>query len=508
MPSTSPTLGGPRTAPAPPRQTRPRTRLLALAGCLLALVAIGVAVWQLATSPAETPVTPFKTFHSEPSLDPDGLTVAVAAHDTAPGFVFLAVKRGPGQDGPMITDNRGRVVWFHPVPDGDTATAFKVQQYRGRPVLTWWQGHTRLGHGNGEYIVMNTEYRVIARVRSVDAPLPDHHDFQLLPDGNALMTLYSEKPADLSAVGGPRDGTLIDSRFQEVNVATGRLVWQWRASKHVPVTEGMTAPKQDKPHDYFHINAINQERDGNFLISARNTHAVYEISRRTGSILWRLGGKRSGFKLGPGASFAFQHDVRRQPDGTITMFDNEATPAKADQSRGIQLRLNMSAMTATLVRQWRHPDRLLVGAEGNVQTLPNGDVFTSWGQQGHISELTRDGRLLFDLVVPHGSDSYQAFRSPWRGRPLTRPAVAAHRGADGRTTVWASWNGATNVRRWRVVAGDRRGHLKPIGRPVRRAGFETALTVQTHAPLVAVRAIGVGGRALKASRAIAPTGVR
>lgn len=497
----------PARLPAPQRPRRRGARALALALGAVGLLAAAVAAWELLTPPPDPEPPQVKSFHSRPGLDPDALTVAMpAASAVTPGFLFVAVKRGAGQDGPMIVDDRGRPVWFHPVGGDRTATAFQVQRYRGRPVLTWWEGNTHLGHGHGVYVVMDEHYRVIARVRSVAAELPDHHDFQLTPRGTALMTLYVERSADLSAVGGPRDGTIVESRIQEVDVASGRLVWEWRSADHVPVTEGVTAPKEGKPHDYFHVNSIEETPGGDLIVSARNTHAIYKLDRPSGRVLWRLGGRRSDFAMGPGTRFAFQHDARLQPDGTLTLFDNEATPAKAQESRGMRLRLDRRAGTATLVREWRHPEGLLAGAEGSLQALPNGNVLIGWGPQERVSEFSRDGRLLLDLALPAGSDSYQAFRFPWRGRPLSRPAVAAHRRRGGRTTVWASWNGATHVRRWRVLAGEGRGELKPIGRPVRRRGFETALRVRTGARLVAVRAIGRAGRPLRTSRAIRPTG--
>jgi len=505
MSTTEPSLHSPTPhAPAPRR--RRTAGIAAVAGVVVA-VAGGLAAWELLSQPADEGPPQVKSFHSRPDLDPDALTVATpAARSVAPGFVFLAVKRGPGQDGPMIVDDRGRPVWFHPVGGDKTATAFQVQRYRGRPVLTWWEGNTHLGHGHGHYVVMDEHYRVIARVRSVASELPDHHDFQLTPRGTALMTLYVERRADLTAVGGPRDGTIVESRIQEVDVASGRLLWQWRSADHLPVAEGMTGPKEGKPHDYFHVNSIEETPDGDLIVSARNMHAVYKLDRPSGRVVWKLGGKDSDFAMGPGTRFAFQHDARLQRDGTLTLFDNEATPAKAEESRAIQLRLDERTMRATLVREWRHPDRLLAGAEGNLQTLPNGDVFVSWGPQERVSELSRDGRLLLDLALPAGADSYQAFRFPWRGRPSNRPAVAAHRRRSGRTTVWASWNGATHVRRWRVLAGDERGELEPVGRPVRRSGFETTLRVRTDARFVAVRAIGRDGRPLRSSRAIRPSG--
>lgn len=501
--------GTPTLPPAPPPPARaPRRTRVGLGVVALALVAGGAVAWQLsepdATEPEPIPIAP-KQFHSRPHLDPDTLTaVTPAADGVARGSIFLAVKRGPGQDGPMIVDDRGRPIWFRPVGGDKTATAFQVQRYRGRPVLTWWEGNTHLGHGHGTYVVMDNHYRVIARVRSVASELPDHHDFQLTPRGTAYMTLYVERPADLTSVGGPADGTIVDSRIQEVDVATGRLLWEWRAADHFDVSEGETAPKEGKPHDFFHVNSIEETPGGDVIVSARNMHAIYEIDKQSGRVVWKLGGTDSDFAQTRRTRFAFQHDARLRPDGTLTLFDNEATPPKAPQSRLLQLRLDRRTRTARLVRVWKHPDRLLAGAEGNVQTLPNGNVIASFGPEERISEFSRDGRLLLDLALPAGADTYQAFRFPWRGRPLDKPAVAARRRGGRRTTVWASWNGSTLVRRWRVLAGPERGRLRPIGRPQRRTGFETALRVRTSARYVAVRAIGPDGRPLRSSRAIEP----
>src|SRR5204863_9360513 len=115
---------------------------------------------------------------------------------------------------------------------------------------------------------------------------------------------------------------------------------------HVALDESSEPPpkKRSQPDDYFHVNSIDVDTDGNLLVSARNTHAVYKLKRRTGAILWRLGGKRSDFAMGPGTRFAWQHDARRRPDGTVSLFDNEAAPQVRAQSRGLVLRLNMPRM--------------------------------------------------------------------------------------------------------------------------------------------------------------------
>ncbi|HEU4704026.1 MAG TPA: arylsulfotransferase family protein [Conexibacter sp.] len=496
-------------------QVRPRLWIAGAAALLLA--AGGLALWLLLRDGAESEepqptAADVLRFHSRPRLDPDRVRVAVPARrGTAPGYVFLAVKRGPGQDGPQIVDDEGRVVWFRPAPPRMAVTGFRVQRYRGEPVLTWWQGRTRLGHGMGEYVVLDRHYREIAVVRAGHGYMGDHHELQLTPRGTAYLSIYAPRSADLSSVGGPREGTIFESIVQEVDVGSGRVVWEWHSADHLPVSEGVTPPKEGKPHDYFHVNSVDEDARGRVLLSARNMHAIYAVSKRTGRVLWRLGGERSDFAMGPGARFAFQHDATWLPDRgaprfeTISLFDNQATPPRADQSRGLVLRLDLRARTARVVRQYRHPDKLLAGAEGNLQTLPNGNVFASWGPEEHVSEFGRGGRLLLDLVVPPGADSYQAFRFPWRGEPLDRPAIAARRRAgSGRVTAWASWNGATELRSWRLLAGEDPDALVPLGDPVPRGDFETTLRARSDAPYVAVAALDADGRQVGQSRPVEP----
>ena len=491
------------------RLVRARPWAVVAVATALLLAAGGVAVWLLTrggdVEPSPTAADVLR-FHSRPTLDPDRVLVTVPPRGRlAPGYVFLAVKRGPGQDGPQIVDDQGHVVWFRPAPPHNAVTGFRVQRYRGQPVLTWWQGRTRYGHGMGEYVILDRHYREIARVRAGHGYMGDHHELQLTPRGTAYMSVYALRRADLRSVGGRRDGTIFESIVQEVDVATGRVVWEWHSADHVPVSEGVTPPKETKPHDYFHVNSVDERSGGRLLLSARNMHAIYEIDKRTGRVLWRLGGRRSDFRMGPGARLHFQHDAVWLSPDTISLFDNEATPATAEESRGLVLRLDARRRTARVVRQYRHPEKLLSIAEGNLQTLPNGNVFIGWGPERHVSELARDGRLLFDLVVPPRADSYQAFRSPWHGAPLDRPALAARRrvGSD-RVTAWASWNGSTELRGWQLLAGDDPDALVPRGEPVPRRNFETMLSLGTDAKYVAVRALDARGDQIGQSRAVEP----
>ncbi len=266
----------------------------------------------------------------------------------------------------------------------------------------------------------------------------------------------------------------------------------------------MDPPKPNRKgglYDYFHVNSVAEDDDGDLLISARNTQAVYKIGRDDGQVVWRLGGKKSDFAMGRGTRFAWQHDARRRADGLLTLFDNGAAPKVEDHSRVLVLRLDTKGRRATLVQSFAHPARLLSGSQGNAQFLPNGHVFVGWGANPYFTEFDAQGRVLFDAHFNRSGDSYRAYRFAWTGLPTTRPAVVASVGIGDQVTLFASWNGATEVARWEVLAGDDREQLRPVYTAA-KTGFETAITVETDARYVGVRALGRRGGVLGASRVL------
>ena len=392
-------------------------------------------------------------------------------------------------------------MWYQPVK-GKSTLDFRVQQYRGEPVLTWWEGTvSSTGHGSGEGVIADTSYTPIARVQAGNGLSADLHELTLTPEGTALITIYSPHPADLSGVGGKTKGMLLDSLLQEIDIATGQVLFEWRASDHVALGESHAKPAAGVPFDFFHINSINLDADGNLLVSARNTWAVYKLNRRTGAVLWRLGGKKTDYAMGPGTVFAWQHDAHRQADGTITLFDDEDAPKEASQSRGLVLRLDDSAMTAELARQYRHPNPLLAGSQGNMDVLPDGDVFIGWGAEPYFSEFSAGGRLLYDAHFAGTSQSYRAYRIPWTGRPPDEPALAVGRGPSNALTAYASWNGATDVSAWRLLTGSTVDTLQP-GTSQTSAGFETAIPLRKAAAYVAVAALDPTGSTLGVSATV------
>jgi hypothetical protein len=325
----------------------------------------------------------------------------------------------------------------------------------------------------------------------------------ITPDDTALLTAYNPVSADLSALGGPRYGAVWEGIAQEVDIETKKVLFEWHSLEHVGIEESYVAPPQDPyfAYDYFHINSIDIDQDGNLIFSARNTWSVYKIDRATGEVMWRLGGKNSDFQMGEGTRTAFQHDARRHEGGTITIFDNGAHPQVHEESRAILVELDEQKMSATLVRAYSPPQKLISTSQGNAQLLPEGNVFVGWGSQPFISEFSYDGELVLNGRFPPDGESYRAFRFPWSGHPTDDPAVALERLSDEKVKLYASWNGATEVTSWEVLAGRRPGRLEPLG-SLPRDGFETAMLVQTSYSHFAVRARERSGRVLGISEPV------
>jgi hypothetical protein len=455
---------------------------------------------------ANPPAAPadYQSFDTLPGIQAPLLTVTAPDRDPAAGDIFLTNGPGAGPYAALIYTPQGRLVWTHQLTGGVTVENLSVQSYDGQRDLTFWQGRVPdLGFGLGEDIVMNSHYRTVATVRGGNGLEADLHDFQITPRGTAYITAYNPIRCDLSSAGGPRNGVIIDTAVQEIDMQTGLVRWEWHSLDHVDVNESETSPPTSTPWDWFHLNSIDPQPDGNVLISARSTWAAYEIQGGSGNILWRLGGLKSSFKMGPGTQTAWQHDGRVLPDGDVTLFDDGSDPPVHSQSRAVRIALDLKTHEAVLRSAYTHANPpLLAASQGNAQTLARGDTVVGWGGVPAISEYAPNGSLLFDAHLSFDLIFYRGFRFPWIGRPLSPPTAVADQNNTGEETIVAmSWNGATEVASWRVLAGSRPGSLRSQT-TIAVTGFESSTILPKRYAYAAVQALNAAGEVLGTSSTV------
>ncbi|HEY1458014.1 MAG TPA: arylsulfotransferase family protein [Solirubrobacteraceae bacterium] len=451
-------------------------------------------------------------YSSAPTLTPSTLTITTPAKPgAAPGDFFLAPYQGMGSPGPMIVDQHGQLVWFHPLPGGDTATNFQVQSYEGKPVLTWWQGKILgVGFGQGEDLIYNSSYRRVAEVKAGNGYHADLHEIRLTGQGTAWIDCFDPIHMNLSSVKGSSNGVLTDSVIQEIDIKTGLVMWEWHALGHIALSDSLNPVSHGSyPWDYVHINSISpggeggSSQSGDVLLSARNTWTLYDVNMRTGAFNWLLGdGRHSTFKLGPGVKFYWQHDAEFQPEGLISVFDNGSDPPKEKQSRGLLLDPNTASHKVTLVKQFSNPTKtLLAESQGNMLSLPGGNWLLGYGRLPNFTEFDSSGHVLFSATLGKNVQDFRTYLAPWTGQPSAAPQIAVQ-GSAPALTVQASWNGATNVAAWQVLAGSSQASLAPVTAIVPTQGFQSTIHLATSGPLLVARALDSSGAVLGSSEAV------
>ncbi|KIW57432.1 hypothetical protein PV05_05982 [Exophiala xenobiotica] len=406
---------------------------------------------------------PLQTFVSSDLVVPR-VSTARSHSDCDNGFVFLTVGGdSAGPTGPTILNSDNELVWKS--QDYAVTTNLQVQRYKGQDYLTFWSGKKLGTKGVGVYYLLDASYNVAHQVSAVgDDTQGDLHEFKITKEDTALLTVYTTTKADLSSLGKRSNGWILDSRFQEVDIATGELLFEWRASEHFNVTESyMTNPFggyiRSIPFDFFHINSIDKDSQGNYIISSRHTHTVTCISPG-GEILWILGGQRNQFtdlSGGDALDFKWQHDARwvSEEEGILSLFDNkEAGPLHVDgpYSRGMMLQLDIANRTVELLHSYVSLQQTRAPSQGSMQVIPDSDhVFVGWGHSPVFSEFLSNGTLLCEhhfgspLYHPwNRAVSYRAFRGrKWVGRPTDPPSAEIED-----QILYVSWNGATEVSAW------------------------------------------------------------
>jgi Arylsulfotransferase (ASST) len=361
---------------------------------------------------------------------PPPVTILTPATGLGNGYIFVTPTSYSGKyaNGPEILDTQGNVVWFHAIPDKQTAADFRTQRYHGKQVLTWWQG---TGWG-GNWLSCGTDYiydnhfNQIATVQAGNGFCADGHEFLISPWNTALITIYALATADLTSMGGPADQTVVNGLVQEIDIPSGNVLFQWNSADHVPYSQShVPLPANAKqPWDWFHINAIQVDTDGNLLIDSRHTWAVFKVDHASGEVIWTLGGRASSFTLtaAPGQVlnaadeiFAWQHDAQPLGNGLYSLFDNEAGGGSQllPYSRAVVVQLDQNTHVATLVAAYNQPEGLLAYSQGNAQATDEGNLFVGWGSLPYFSAFDPGGNLIFNASFPSGVNSYRAYFLPF-----------------------------------------------------------------------------------------------
>jgi hypothetical protein len=449
---------------------------------------------------AGEPGSGVSSFVTRPDLRPAAVRITeLVAHGEKhePRFIVMApmadIAYESDQRGPLIVDRRGRLIWFE--RSADSTFNVQVQMYKGQRVLTRWHGQLLDGYGAGVGEIIDQTYTTIATIGDARTHPIDLHELQLTSRGTALVTHYETRPYDLSSIGGASNGVLLVSHALEIDVATNRTLLDWVSIDHVGLDESYQ-PLPSAASDafnYFHINSVAEAHDGNLLISGRNTWCVYKVHRRTGEIIWRLNGKRSDFKVPDDAGFSWQHHARAHRKSELTVFDN--ANISGHESRALLLKLDEHGKHVSLERAYQHPAKFVAWTLGSVQVRPDGNVFVGWGAQPYFSEFSADGELLVDGQFESETRSYRTFLSDWNGRPSGKPTMAARSDGNSGFVIYASWNGATEIDHWTVLAGTDQAALQPVGSQA-WTGFETTIVVSSDGPFFQVAAIDRHGNEL------------
>ena len=382
-----------------------------------------------------------------------------------------------------------------------------------------------LGWGHGHGVIMDKHYRVVRSIEPSGSyqASSDMHEFQVLPSGkSALMTQYLRSAHDLSEYGILTGlGYVNEGAFQEIDVETGEVIFEWRSLNHIPLSESYVIPSSTEisgtgldpssPWDYFHINSVDKNSDGDYLISARHMSSIYKISGSTGEVLWRLNGEKTDFTMMDG-HFSFQHDARfvyDTPDETvISVFDNGSNGFNQTQpwSTAIIISLNHKEHTAKTLRVYDPPDipgmgRHIAKSQGNFQQLSNGNHVFGWGNDAFWSEHTSDGTLCFYGTV--GWTNVMNYRvhkfDNWIGLPLTKPALWTHSRDETEMIVYISWNGATEVRHWTIYASNDRNGPWTQTTTMPKTGFESITRLDSFARYTYAEALDQDGTVLGTS---------
>ncbi|PYH89350.1 hypothetical protein BO71DRAFT_434883 [Aspergillus ellipticus CBS 707.79] len=487
---------------------------------IVAVAALLAPVWAdqgpyFQSSPFETGklgAWPSETYRSSSAVGA-AINYVEYSPDCLDGQKYFIAPRGKSvhKPGPMILDQDGHMIWTKNY--GQTYN-LNVYQFKGQDYLTFWVGNDAVvGHGQGIYYMLDSSYKEAYIVRGANRLHGDIHEFHITLDETAVFTIYDIRQVDLRSAGGPKDGWIWDGTFQEVDIETGELLFQWHASDHFSFTDvarGIeNSGDKEHPWDFFHINSIDKDAKGNFLVSSRHGNCLIYIDGRSGDIIWYLGGKRNNFTelstntSRPAVDITWQHHARFRDNGTaITIFDNASRGVGAPSyiSRGVYLDIDQENMTVQIRHEYWNPHHLRSQSQGSIQILDSGNVLVGYGFNAAWTEYTIDGDVVCDVHFGPARQfgrgnivSYRTFKHPWTGHPKTWPTFEVFSYGAA-----VSWNGATEVTTWVLQGTDTDAYSDwdddenfIFLTAVPKSGFETLMAIPRDANYTYLRALAL-----------------
>ncbi len=440
---------------------------------------------------------------ADPSLEGDIFTDPIPAPEIHPGEKKLLEFEPVGPNGLMIMNPEGKLLWWKQFTE-EVGSVFEPVSYEGKTALAWWQGKvTEAAYGLGEGVIANTSYEPVAHIKAANGLHADIHELYITPEGQAYI--IAVEPVCMPECD-EEHVPVLDDEIQEIDIKTGLVMWSWNTLGHVP-EEYTEAVVSGGVLDPYHMNSLQALPEHKILISMRDTSGIYEVEQSTGKVLWEISPEHSTLKKRKGVEFHFQHDARLQGKHleTLSLFDDEAGPPLYGPSKGLVLKLTKHAVS--LVHAYENPRPILTVAEGGMQVLPHGEALLSYGATQYISEFSKrgakhkNGKLLFEAELPKGDGTYRVMRFPWTGTPNTKPAVVAKRESPGEVAVYVSWNGATEVAKWEVLAGEEANALAPVT-SAEWSNFETRIPISSTDKVFEVKALNKEGKVLATSEAV------
>ncbi|KAJ5226910.1 uncharacterized protein N7469_006916 [Penicillium citrinum] len=469
-------------------------------------------------------------YRSRPDLAPPRLNITVSSVEpNSTEYVFVAPYSGElERPGPYIYRKDGDLVWAGTGYYAGFVANFHVTKYQEKDVIQAFQGTIDSSHGEGfgQHVILNQNYEHVVTSTAENHRISSIHEFNVIDGKTALIEVFDTIPANLTAFGGNSSQKWLGNGiFQEIDISTGKLLFEWNALNHldpedtlVPLgsTESNSGLTSAKAWDYLHINSIDKNENGDYLLSSRHFSTIFKINGTDGSIIWRLGGKHPSFKQIDNWTFGFQHHARWHPElskpGTevFSFFDNsgDGTITFNNVSRALVIEVNHHDHTARILRKATAPYELQAQSQGNAQLLSDGRIFVNWGSAGAFTEFNSKNEITYHAFIEQDAVSYRGFVSNWTGTPAEAPALVAVKTSPNQVKLHVSWNGDTETTAWKFfyAQSENDTNKRSLIGQVQRKSFETVFTWNSPHALTSAKfyaqAVGKDGALLTQTIAV------